>query len=446
MSVSVRCFRLLSYALILTIGATVSAFSQRIIASSEYQVDFGNIPVGSSTTHTITLTNMSSAPVDILGAETAGSDAFMAKFNANVPLTLDARQSVTLVINFYPTTSGTKQGALRIFNNSVDSVTYVALVGTGGVQLPRMTVSPTALDFGNVRLNTTTSLTVSVTNPATSAQSLMWVTAGRNGIPGIFTVGVSSFPIQIAAGATYTFSVSCTPTDLGDVSEWLMIAQGGSGMLSMDSILLSCTGVQRIKNSGGSELVISKPKDQKGDVEVGSNNTIAFDVVNNGTQDMVIETAQIGGKDKSVFTIGNTLPFTVKPGMNDKLNIICKPNVAGTLQATVTIGVKDAGNADIPVSAVASGVSSAESENSISFTVYPNPSNGSVSITLPENSNRVEVLNTTGSLLQSFDVTNLSTLVWNACNANGMRVANGVYFVRLHTAQGVATTKVVVQD
>jgi hypothetical protein len=107
---------------------TVATTPQLLVSASS--LPFGNVPVGSTATQSLTLTSSGTAPVTVssVGLQGAGFSDSGAAF----PMTLNPNQSVTLKVQFDPTVAGAVSGKLTITSNSTTgSTTQVLLSGTG---------------------------------------------------------------------------------------------------------------------------------------------------------------------------------------------------------------------------------------------------------------------------------------------------------------------------
>jgi len=177
---------------------------------------FGNVVINQlSLAKTVTLYNYQATPLSIAsitptvgftvntGAPTAcsTSTAVAAGGNCTVSLTLT------------PTALGAVSGGmLTIATNATNSPNAVTLTGTG---IAPSSVSPTAVNFGNVVVNTTSALkTVTLTNNQASSLGIssLSVTAGS---PYAIDPSSTCLTPTVAAGATCTINLTVSPTALG---------------------------------------------------------------------------------------------------------------------------------------------------------------------------------------------------------------------------------------
>jgi hypothetical protein len=112
----------------IALSGTGIAATQQLMASAA-NLNFGNVNVGSSNTHTVTLTNTGNSSVTISQVNVSGV-AFSASGVAP-PLTLLSQQTVSLSVRFAPTAAGSKSGSVSVASNASNSPTDIALSGTG---------------------------------------------------------------------------------------------------------------------------------------------------------------------------------------------------------------------------------------------------------------------------------------------------------------------------
>jgi len=147
--------------LLVCVSSCASSFAarkqQQLAAPSS--VDFGSITVGTSSTQSLIFTNMGASNTTISGATVTGS-GFSFK-GPVLPLNLRPGTSATFSVSFLPPTPGSAQGSLS-FSGKQNSVT-VALGGTG-VQ-PSISIAPSSISFGNMRVGVTSSQTITLSNP-----------------------------------------------------------------------------------------------------------------------------------------------------------------------------------------------------------------------------------------------------------------------------------------
>ncbi|HEX4951461.1 MAG TPA: choice-of-anchor D domain-containing protein, partial [Blastocatellia bacterium] len=154
-------------------------------------------------------------------------------------------------------------------------------------QTPLIDVSPTHLDFGNVNVNTSKDLTVTIRNTGTVALTINTISSNN----AVFTAPAPSAPFAIAAGAQQLLTVRFTPTATGAQSGRLTINSSDPARPSVDvtmtgvGVAQTCTysiapTSQNFAASGGSASV--NVTTQSGCAWTATSNA-AFITINSGT-------------------------------------------------------------------------------------------------------------------------------------------------------------------
>jgi hypothetical protein len=93
-------------------------------------IAFGNILVNTTATQSVTLTSSGMIPVTVSSFSIVGKG--FALSGGTFPVTLDPGQSITLNVQFDPTTTGVANGTVAVVSNSeINPTTVIALSGTG---------------------------------------------------------------------------------------------------------------------------------------------------------------------------------------------------------------------------------------------------------------------------------------------------------------------------
>lgn len=158
---------------------------------------------------------------------------------SSFPVTLAPGHSLTLQVQFDPTSTGAATGKLTVDSNAANaSVTTVALGGTGAAKGAQIALSASSVAFGNVTdgFSATKSLTISSigTSPLTITSETETGSA--------FTVAGSTYPLTLSPGTTaslvVTFKPTATAADTG-----LMTIMSNSAQSSTITVALSGAGV-----------------------------------------------------------------------------------------------------------------------------------------------------------------------------------------------------------
>lgn len=119
---------------VITLRGTGTAASPQLTISPT-SLDFGSVAINTSTTKTLTLTSTGTSPLTVNSAMVSG--AGFALLGGSFPVTLNPTQSMTLQLQFLPTTTGAQSGQVTISSNSTNGGTSIVALGgtgTGGAQ------------------------------------------------------------------------------------------------------------------------------------------------------------------------------------------------------------------------------------------------------------------------------------------------------------------------
>ncbi len=141
--------------LTLEVGGT--GLSKELVTASPTIVSFGQVAIGTDSTVPIVFTNACSYKVTLSAVQTTGVGFSMS--GPEFPLTLGAGQSVTLNVAFAPQSAGTNGGSLFVSGPQL----AIPLTGTG-IAPGQLTTSPSSMNFANVQVGNSTSLSETLTN------------------------------------------------------------------------------------------------------------------------------------------------------------------------------------------------------------------------------------------------------------------------------------------
>jgi hypothetical protein len=169
---------------------------------------FGEIVIHQTETLLVTVTNNGQTSVTI--SEIAVSDSEFAVSKLDLPLVLQAGQSVDLNANFTPTAKGLTKGTVTISSNA-SNPTLVLDVGGDGVDRESLSASPSSVSFGQVAIGASSTEPVVLTNDGSGKLTL---TAAQTTGTG-FSMSGASFPLTLDAGKSVTLNVTFAPQSPG---------------------------------------------------------------------------------------------------------------------------------------------------------------------------------------------------------------------------------------
>ena len=304
-------------------NASPASPGSRRLAVTPGSLDFGNVPLNSTMTQSVTLASTGTGSVTIDSAVL--SEVSFTMSGVTFPLTLGAGQSEVLNVTFKPTAFAAASGVLSISSNSEDSSTAtVHVTGTGvAVPVPQLTVSATSLSFGNMTVNSTATETVTLTSTGTEP-----VTVNGAGISGTgYAVSGSTFPVSLNPGSSLTLQVAFDPKAAGASAGTLTISSNANPA----TVSLSGTGVA----APVPQLTVSATGLNFGYVTVNSTATEAITLKSTGTAPVTVNGAGVSGTGYAVS--GSTFPVSLNPGSSLTLQVTFDPKTAGASAGTLTI-------------------------------------------------------------------------------------------------------------
>ena len=200
------------------------------IGASPAAVNFGTIAVGLTSAATVTITNNTSAPVDLTSPFTVGG-ADASSFSVGTPgaTTLAAGAATTVTVTFQPASGGPKSASLLIASTAGSRSVALSGSGSGGIA-----VSASDINFGTVTIGALVSTTITITNTDPSVVTLSPPFTITGADAAHFSVGLPT-STSLASGASADVTVSFQPTSPGPKSALLTIssANGGSRAVTL---------------------------------------------------------------------------------------------------------------------------------------------------------------------------------------------------------------------
>ena len=281
--------------------------------------------VNTSTTQTLTLTSTGTSPVTVNSATVSGAGFTIV--GGSLPATLNPTQSLTLQLQFLPTTTGAASGQLTITSNSsTGSTAVVSLSGTGtAAPSPQLTVSAASLSFGSVTVNTSTTQSLTLTSTGTSPVTVNSATISGAG----FTIVAQGFPVTLNPTQSLTLQVQFLPTAAGAASGQItIISNSSTGSTAV--VAMSGTGT-----ASNPQLTVSAGSLSFGSVAVNTATTQALTLTSTGTTAVTVNSAAVTGAGFTI--IGGSFPVTLNPTQTLTLQIQFDPTTAVALTGQLTI-------------------------------------------------------------------------------------------------------------
>lgn len=190
-----------------------------ILVSAPSSLNFGSIPVGSSASQSVTLSNSGGTTLSISGASISGAGFQFT--GLTLPLTLNPSQNTSFTVSFNPLSAGSASGALTISSDASDSVLNLSFSGTGisSGSPGQLSVTPSSFSLGNIVLGTsgTASGSLSATGNAVTVSAISVSNSA-------FSVGGVSLPLTLQPGQAVSFTIVFNPQWAGTASAILIVS------------------------------------------------------------------------------------------------------------------------------------------------------------------------------------------------------------------------------
>ena len=339
----------------LTIALSGTGVTQGMLAANPASLAFGNVPEGSSSSLSQTLTNSGGTSLTISAATASGTGFSLT--GLTLPVTLSAGQSTSFTVIFAPTISGAASGNLSITSNGGNPSLSIPLSGTG-VAPGTLAANPTSLAFGNVQIGNSTNLSETLSNTGGTS-----VTISQANVTGaVFSTSGLNVPITLTAGQSVTFTATFAPTGAGAVSGTLSVISNASN--STLNVALSGTG------TAPGTLAVSPTTLSFGNVAVGSSAALNGSLTASGAS-VTVTSASISNGEFGLS--GISLPATLGAGQSAAFTITFTPQASGATSGTLSF-VSNASNS--PATETMTGTGTAATQHTVDLTW--NSSSGAV--------------------------------------------------------------------
>jgi len=213
------------------------------LSASNSMLNFGNVQLGSTRSMSLALTNAGTLSATVQISQVTASGPGFTLTGVTLPVNLAAGQSITLSVDFKPTSAGSTSGNVSIVSTATNSNISVGLSGAG-LASGQLTVSPASVNFSGVTVGSSQNQTGTLTAGSSSitVSSARWNGTG-------FSLSGISFPVTIPAGQNVPFTVTFAPQTAGAVNGTVSFLSNASNSPTNET--LGGTGVQAAQHSVG---------------------------------------------------------------------------------------------------------------------------------------------------------------------------------------------------
>ncbi len=296
-------------------------------------LDFGDVPVDTVSRAPVLVRNVGNAPLTVSSTAITGTNAANFVIVAGqAPFTVNPGDSQTVEIEFSPQTLGSKNATLTIISNDLTQGTVLVALSGNGVGQPEIGVSPAALDFGAVRIQTVQMQPLNISN---SGNLPLVVTALALSGPDAAAFAVSpTDTLEIPPGGSQIVQVSFQPLTTGSKSAVLTIVNNDPLQPAVN-IALSGVGI-------APDITVTPTDFDFGNVLVGTVANTNFTVRNDGDDSLTVSSTLITGADAGAFAVlSGGAPFTLQPGQEQILTVAFLPGTTGLKSAILQVSSDD---------------------------------------------------------------------------------------------------------
>jgi hypothetical protein len=223
-----------------------------------------------------------------------------------------------------------------------DEATLVVAMTGSGINLadaPDIALSATNLNFGNVVIGSSNTLTLTLSNVGASTLTVTSLTTNNSA----FRVVSPATPFNVAAGAQVLVTVRFTPTFSGAQSATLSITNNDPDEATV-VVALAGTGISL---ANGPDIALSATNLNFGTVRVGGSNDVTLTISNAGLNTLTI--TLLATNNSAFRVLSPSAPFDISARTQAVVTIRFSSTNSGTHTGAVSIASNDPDEAVVNV-------------------------------------------------------------------------------------------------
>ncbi|MDE2396232.1 MAG: choice-of-anchor D domain-containing protein [Burkholderiales bacterium] len=310
---------------------------------------FGNVPLGSSSSQTVTVTNTGNATLNLSSISVSGTGAsgYSLGGTCTGSTALAQNAACSVIVTFTPTTVGTWPAAsLSIASNAPGSPATVTLTGAGSA-LADEQVTPNPLPaFGSTLVGTTNSTTpvVTITNPRANPVTYTATVTGTNAADFVISAQSCSPATIPGSNGTCTLTLQFSPTagpGAGIRSANLNLVFTGFGADPAPApVTLALSGTATVPGP----IASLSPTTLAFSATVGSSVTQTAVLTNTGNASMTISGLAVSGTNAAEFTLAGGAGACVANQVlaaSSACSLVVRYTPMAASNATATLSISD---------------------------------------------------------------------------------------------------------
>jgi hypothetical protein len=297
-------------------------------------LDFGKVPIGTSPTKDVVLSNTGTDALALQSLMLSGSNNFTLPKPPMLPASLAPGASLTLTIAYTPNAIAVDNGKLTLVTDNPKMPNFEVTLTGQGVS-GAIDVSPTMLDFGAVAVGKTSpTQDVKVSNTGQANFTVTSAMLAGNDPMAFVLPNQPVLPQQLVPGGSLTIHVAYAPTMHAPQSATLHIVTDLPNNIAADVPL---TGMGLEAGIGASPTMLDF-----GTVVVGATGgPLMLTLRNTGDAPLDLDQPVLSGTGAPQFSVQFTPPGPLAPGMTATALVSFSPMAAGSFTAMLTAASTD---------------------------------------------------------------------------------------------------------
>jgi hypothetical protein len=329
-----------------------SRFAAGQLSLTPTKLTYADIALGGGKTLAASITNDGTTDVTISTVATSASwVVFKGWTTARI---LKAGATAKFSVSVFPPARGTWTGKVLFYTGS--STVPRTYVLTGVCRASFLKATPASSVFGKIKVKSSLTKTQTLKNTGNAPLSINSVAATTGSG---FSYSGLTFPTELAAGESVTFSVQFSPrTEAAIVANLNIISNAYNGKVQVP---LKGTGVP------AGTLAASPASASFGSVIVGTSKTMNATLTATGAP---ITVASASTTDPEFTLTGLTLPLTIPMGKSASFSLAFTPKATGAVSGKLSF-VSDASVSSIAESVTGAGAPAPQHEVSLAWAASP---------------------------------------------------------------------------
>lgn len=330
--------------------------------------DFGTVNVGSTLSHTFTVSNSGYGNLVVSAINFTGTAAadYSLVGAPSFPLSIAPGNTYTVTAQFMPSTGGARPAVMNVMSNDGDESTYNFAVTGIGNYLPEINVKGNGINiidgdvtagtldntnFGSVNTSAMLTHNFTVQNTGMGALAISGITFTGASAGDYSLVGAPSFPYTVAAGDSLILSVKFAPMTGGIKYGTINIMSNDADEATYDFALegLAIATPEISVEGSGIEIIDgdmtpgTANNTDFGSANMGSLIIKHFTIRNTGVGNLNLSTIGFTGAAASEFSLAASpiLPATIAPGDTAAISVQFSATTIGTRLAAINIMSND---------------------------------------------------------------------------------------------------------